>query len=159
MGSSPHARRAHGIGTVPVCVIGIIPACAGSTICPMRIPAVMRDHPRMRGEHGHARRLMYASLGSSPHARGAPLKNVLVIVAVGIIPACAGSTRPAPSGCWRCRDHPRMRGEHWYDGAREHDLVGSSPHARGALFTCIKSPFKRGIIPTCAGSTCRTVYG
>ncbi len=133
-GSSPHARGARGSdqgglrgfwdhprmrgehdvkGDVTELILRIIPACAGSTDvdygttveCRGSSPhargarwqalsrhARHRDHPRMRGEH----------------QRGA----VHVDREVGIIPACAGSTR-------RCR-RPR--------GSR----TGSSPHARGA---------------------------
>ena len=156
-------------------VRGIIPACAGSTQTQPSIlqvyrgssphargalhladpvPAVPRDHPRMRGEH--------VPMG---------LRHRLL---TGIIPACAGSTQGAPTApgshtgssphargarhsrtsCRsRPRDHPRMRGEHevdslmgfWLTGiipacagstglAYERDvtIAGSSPHARGA---------------------------
>ena len=50
--------------------------------------------------------------GSSPHARGARVPELLAAAQVGIIPACAGSTNLASEdgqGAW---DHPRMRGEH-----------------------------------------------
>ena len=50
-GSSPHARGAHlgqGRGLLDV---GIIPACAGSTMTRIRARPRRRDHPRMRGEH------------------------------------------------------------------------------------------------------------
>ena len=91
-----------------------------------------RDHPRMRGEHPDLLRIYLDATGSSPHARGAPLAVTVDARFRGIIPACAGSTRPAflllPPG----RDHPRMRGEH---GKTVDTVVypqGSSPHARGA---------------------------
>ena len=92
---------------------GIIPACAGSTMtkddrreaqegssphargaprCEERNRKRGRDHPRMRGEH---------------------LARVRLQVPVeGIIPACAGSTRPMPLSAYQLR--------------------GSSPYARGA---------------------------
>ena len=31
----------------------------------------MKDHPRIRGEHGHAWRTRLKKMGSSPHTRGA----------------------------------------------------------------------------------------
>ena len=53
-GSSPHARGAlrvlRGLGDV----VGIIPACAGSTSRRWAGRAPARDHPRMRGEHAVA---------------------------------------------------------------------------------------------------------
>ena len=113
-----------------------------------------RDHPRMRGEHAYYSRspteapgiipacagsTMPASaapslsMGSSPHARGAPWQLTLGVLA--------------------SRDHPRMRGEHPSGVAGPPALAGiipacagstgetrrippnpagSSPHARGA---------------------------
>ena len=91
-GSSPHARGAlprikalelHG---------GIIPACAGSTSSTRDTAPSSRDHPRMRGEHFLKSLRFIISWGSSPHARGAPLKAQVKGASGGIIPACAGST-------------------------------------------------------------------
>ena len=99
---------------VGVVDVGIIPACAGSTIIPelwklagtgssphargarqrrLSVGPSRRDHPRMRGEHH-----FYARFGGQQ---------------VGIIPACAGSTKL----------------DDFCDTSRK----GSSPHARGAL--------------------------
>ena len=50
-GSSPHARGALVEHVFAARQIGIIPACAGSTISKRREHEVRRDHPRMRGEH------------------------------------------------------------------------------------------------------------
>ena len=175
-GSSPHARGARNVksassisawdhprmrGEHPLAtlynghVLGIIPACAGSTQMnglagrhvmgssphargarptTAKSARSWRDHPRMRGEH--------------------QVQLLAHLHVVGIIPACAGSTmsmsvrrvciegssphargaRPSPSSSASTpRDHPRMRGEH---------LPG--PHPAGHA---------RGIIPACAGST------
>ena len=96
---------------------------------------------------------MASSLGSSPHARGAHDASPIFVNGYGIIPACAGSTRPG----WRLRadsrDHPRMRGEH--DAAVVVSVMagGSSPHARGAHERADDQRGARGIIPACAGST------
>ena len=138
--------------------LGIIPACAGSTV--FQLPNI------------------HTMVGSSPHARGAPTARPTTaptwrdhprmrgehrprgfhgVQRAGIIPACAGSTMGsagkgagrsgssphargarggAESGGPRAVDHPRMRGEH----------VPVLPDARLA----------RGIIPACAGSTTST---
>ena len=50
-GSSPHARGARGQARGAGDVIGIIPACAGSTLRIITKISCPRDHPRMRGEH------------------------------------------------------------------------------------------------------------
>ena len=133
---------------------GIIPACAGSTavlynaaaetlgssphvrgaLSSGRRPSTpARDHPRMCGEH-----------------RQGPLH---LLPALGIIPACAGSTRerfkaendrkgssPHVRGALEAvgpdaeliGDHPRMCGEHPAVTASEVPAGGSSPHVRGA---------------------------
>ena len=154
-GSSPHARGARAA------------ASARS--------AARRDHPRMRGSTLPPHAASKRALGSSPHARGArnggirnrqpgrdhprmrgehPETYVIADESKGIIPACAGSTvisalqlceirgsSPHARGAqhlfhlrsqirW---DHPRMRGEHPFR------VLAPNP--------------KRGIIPTCAGST------
>ena len=111
-GSSPHARGARFLWIFDADCHGIIPACAGSTPTAHPRPCDGRDHPRMRGEHATAVSRLPTTMGSSPHARGAPSHTGLRCCMRRIIPACAGSTfkvhpRPKPD-----EDHPRMRGEH-----------------------------------------------
>ena len=116
-GSSPHARGAPWALVIAGVLMGIIPACAGSTgrICSSLESAW--DHPRMRGEHSAACSNFLLQQGSSPHARGAQGHGRRLRARGGIIPACAGSTAGAAIGY--------LLGH------------GSSPHARGAhLNTC-----------------------
>ena len=71
--------------------------------------------------------------GSSPHTRGA---------------------RPTNSSRRRsCRDHPRIRGEHFLWWWSLSEGVGSSPHTRGAQDAVPRRSLLRGIIPAYAGST------
>ena len=75
-GSSPHVRGAqHGRldGRVR---IGIIPACAGSTLLPRFKWRASADHPRMCGEHHVVQPQAQRIRGSSPHVRGAPFLRV-----------------------------------------------------------------------------------
>ena len=74
-GSSPHARGAHQTKRPMRRSLGIIPACAGSTVRTV------------------AQGLL--SVGSSPHARGARGGKDVEWRVDGIIPACAGSTFPS----------------------------------------------------------------
>ena len=71
-GSSPHARGALVVALPGLSVVGIIPACAGSTWTTSQSTSASGDHPRMRGEHPPASLTTSAPQGSSPHARGAP---------------------------------------------------------------------------------------
>ena len=92
-GSSPHARGARRYLMQKLFCRGIIPACAGSTVQKQSVDRLSGDHPRMRGEHWESSVTAVPNWGSSPHARGAPSIKGLTLQTVGIIPACAGSTR------------------------------------------------------------------
>ena len=174
LGSSPHVRGAHRSESLRARTPGIIPACAGST-CGLRFcisstsgssphvrgargdhsnrRVVVRDHPRMCGEHHVVLKSLSPLMGSSPHVRGALLKRLGLLHGVGIIPACAGSTR-GPSRTRRApRDHPRMCGEHYSVYLTCASYTRSSPHVRGALNEVKPRDLVQGIIPACAGST------
>ena len=112
VGSSPHVRGALSQLQCPCRWLGIIPACAGSTLFCHRFFGRFRDHPRMCGEHLPESAICGHSRGSSPHVRGA--QNLLPIMQDldGIIPACAGSTCARLSARLEHGDHPRMCGEH-----------------------------------------------
>ncbi len=109
----------------------------------------------MRGEHGACLTHSALTRGSSPHARGTPPPSAAYHQHPGIIPACAGNTCRFLCRATVPRDHPRMRGEHcalWHFIAYP---TGSSPHARGTHNTCLRNGVNQGIIPACAGNTCR----
>ena len=132
-GSSPHVRGAQVHGLLRRHVAGIIPACAGSTRLVLPLLRTFRDHPRMCGEHGGVNNYNNPTLGSSPHVRGAHAMTGEKTQVYGIIPACAGSTRPNLDCPRLWGDHPRMYGEHDNQQPDAYRPVGSSPHVRGAL--------------------------
>ena len=74
----------------------IIPADAGSTESIQLLMIRMRDHPRGCGEHGDLLMQGRHVRGSSPRMRGAPLVVLIDPEQIRIIPADAGSTKPAP---------------------------------------------------------------
>ena len=154
-GSSPHVRGARLGSTLNAAAMGIIPACAGSTLSLSTTQALRWDHPRMCGEHYFGDTLDSAVWGSSPHVRGARFSSVVLWDLAGIIPACAGSTTCVSWREYWPRDHPRMCGEHFqhYDVPLEPE--GSSPHVRGAHRLMVPTPVRSWIIPACAGSTLR----
>ena len=159
VGSSPLARGARGRRESALGVPGIIPACAGSTAGCAATASRARDHPRLRGEHRWVRRYCEPGEGSSPLARGAPIEHKVGGEPGGIIPACAGSTRRRGSSHGRVGDHPRLRGEHWSNFLELNRMAGSSPLARGARSRIVLFLLIPGIIPACAGSTCRPRSG
>ena len=156
-GSSPHARGAPVFTWFYNTVIGLIPACAGSTRPVWGGASERPAHPRMRGEHRCFCRGAGDGRGSSPHARGALCSPPRCRRAVGLIPACAGSTGTAAIACPPCPAHPRMRGEHSILGGGVEVQGGSSPHARGAPAPRTPTCRGDGLIPACAGSTLPTL--
>ena len=112
---------------------------------------MVRDHPRIRGEHGATWEIRDRSPSSSPHTRGA--RNLLHgnIGAAKIIPAYAGSTDDASRLCSRIEDHPRIRGEHLVIGDEKHNHRGSSPHTRGARRTAVGCSRRVGDHPRIRG--------
>ena len=132
VGSSPLARGARQGKRRALWRGGIIPACAGSTRGRSPRRAAGGDHPRLRGEHMRAERRPQRHQGSSPLARGALALVGERHAVLGIIPACAGSTRCWPSSTPSTRDHPRLRGEHTLAERYRLYRRGSSPLARGA---------------------------
>ena len=154
-GSSPHTRGAPQARLRRRLRERIIPAYAGSTGSKPTRPHRMRDHPRIRGEHGVSRVSAHSRQGSSPHTRGARRRRHGQAQAIRIIPAYAGSTsaRMEESAC--SMDHPRIRGEHLPAQQTGRVGLGSSPHTRGAR-PCGRAAREAGrIIPAYAGSTRR----
>ena len=132
-GSSPHTRGARPPGLHCRCIVGIIPAYAGSTSRPSGGCDMDRDHPRIRGEHAALDVEGLAALGSSPHTRGALQSRMRAPRQPRIIPAYAGST----SG----------------SSLKIPLRPGSSPHTRGARDTVSECERRHRIIPAYAGST------
>ncbi len=152
-GSSPLTRGApFGLG-VCHCLVGIIPAYAGST--PRHPPSYgcSGDHPRLRGEHSSGSLSHLMPGGSSPLTRGAPIHRALASHIDGIIPAYAVSTMDWLDGHHRVQDHPRLRGEHQPTSKVDLLVRGSSPLTRGARKQPGFLAHRRGIIPAYAGST------
>ena len=142
------------MGGVGGCLLaGIIPAYAGSTADGHTGFAIVRDHPRIRGEHVMPSRNVNGVTGSSPHTRGALDLLEILPFDDGIIPAYAGSTRLRPGNVEPHWDHPRIRGEHWRPSSAKRVSVGSSPHTRGARECGESNVAGAGIIPAYAGST------
>ena len=154
-GSSPHTRGALQGVSAAALRVGIIPAYAGSTSDEESGEVSRGDHPRIRGEHLLLQLLLAVGQGSSPHTRGAPRRPRKASGSSGIIPAYAGSTELTTFCRILCRDHPRIRGEHFDHIVGRHDAGGSSPHTRGALSGITIHDLSVGIIPAYAGSTAR----
>ena len=132
---------------------GIIPACAGNTRAHARARQQLRDHPRVCGEHQPRTPVVQCSAGSSPRVRGTLVPNGGYIDNAGIIPACAGNTRPGTFGRRWAWDHPRVCGEHCPSLPLDRPWTGSSPRVRGTQRGRRAWRPRAGIIPACAGNT------
>ena len=117
---------------------------------------MLRDHPRIRGEHVGSPPRPPQFQGSSPHTRGARFPSWRRARRSRIIPAYAGSTLKTSSTAPMDWDHPRIRGEHAAVPGRRQIDGGSSPHTRGARPAPRRSRRPAGIIPAYAGSTLTT---
>ena len=131
-GSSPRVRGADATEYGGVIDQGIIPACAGSSVRLKISSSTSRDHPRVCGEQAIVSRSPRARAGSSPRVRGADQRGKHIASLAGIIPACAGSSRPSSSLKACCRDHPRVCGEQLFPFSPAKWGPGSSPRVRGA---------------------------
>ena len=154
MRGTPTACR---IRLVPV---GIIPAYAGNTECPI-VPERRRwDHPRVCGEHQSPIPLIQPVTGSSPRMRGTRTDRTAGAGTAGIIPAYAGNTDDWHGNAYEARDHPRVCGEHIKYAVEGATSQGSSPRMRGTPTQTVEILFLSGIIPAYAGNTtifCHTI--
>ena len=110
----------------------------------------------MRGER---RSLGYPkpfTTGSSPHARGTLLKQIVETVCHRFIPACAGNAATVQVYHTPVTVHPRMRGERRARNTSSCSICGSSPHARGTPNSdSVRKRFLR-FIPACAGNAAKS---
>ena len=116
---------------------GLIPAHAGKTVWVRFRSAMVRAHPRSRGENSKPRGPLCCASGSSPLTRGKRLIGALVSYATGLIPAHAGKTNASSWAPSAQTAHPRSRGENSCSWCLSLPIVGSSPLTRGKHFlTC-----------------------
>ena len=155
MGSSPRVRGTLCGSLSAPNLTGIIPACAGNTRVMHGFLNTIWDHPRVCGEHTCNAWFLEYNLGSSPRVRGTHASRMVSACEEGIIPACAGNTFLTMVRVLGRRDHPRVCGEHTSHSLAAFQLVGSSPRVRGTRWLVRVVGEDRGIIPACAGNTCR----
>ena len=119
----------------------------------MNTVIVIRDHPRVCGEHYFRTESTIVSQGSSPRMRGTLLRRHYPIGYHGIIPAYAGNTLLHFVFGRVVWDHPRVCGEHAICPRSKFVKTGSSPRMRGTLICESLGKPLCGIIPAYAGNT------
>ena len=153
VGSSPLARGLHRPRPSGRTAAGIIPARAGFTSGGAARSAPPPDHPRSRGVYAPSGCGVVSAWGSSPLARGLPVRAPQSVALARIIPARAGFTsRPTRPRLSRT-DHPRSRGVYTFMMPSIVMHSGSSPLARGLQDDVVCPRGWRGIIPARAGFT------
>ena len=152
-GSSPLARGLPTGHTPAGWRMGIIPARAGFTRGRAWRWGQLTDHPRSRGVYEAAIQAGADTAGSSPLARGLPLRYGQQVRRRGIIPARAGFTGGAVTAPHPHGDHPRSRGVYVADLQSRVGGQGSSPLARGLRLRVRRHLGRDRIIPARAGFT------
>ena len=159
LGSSPRVRGKPTRGALGIISLGLIPACAGKTSRVRRGGPQTRAHPRVCGENTMRTLLRSMLSGSSPRVRGKRRLRVSNRTAPGLIPACAGKTRPGASPVPGIRAHPRVCGENPRSLERPRKARGSSPRVRGKRVVQSIRRDRPGLIPACAGKTVQAMPG
>ena len=152
-GSSPLARGTQVQARLHVAGARFIPAGAGNTSEIRNSRGWTPVHPRWRGEHLRSRKGLPPRAGSSPLARGTPVRIGPAHRARRFIPAGAGNTPASTTRQAPWPVHPRWRGEHRgaddYNGQKD----GSSPLARGTHVAEARCLARHRFIPAGAGNT------
>ena len=130
-----------------------IPAGAGNTGLSQRMVSSDAVHPRGRGEHTTGATVVSISAGSSPRARGTPVRHRQHHHRRRFIPAGAGNTDLDCTACALPSVHPRGRGEHQTTVPLTVPYDGSSPRARGTPLVAVKNQRRARFIPAGAGNT------
>ncbi len=153
IGSSPRARGTRHDATRRPRWVWFIPASAGNTQHPARLPGGDPVHPRERGEHCTPWTWSRMRSGSSPRARGTQHGGSPRRWIKRFIPASAGNTPPPTPRVFESSVHPRERGEHARLGPIGPVQVGSSPRARGTPHRYRLAARLHRFIPASAGNT------
>ena len=152
-GSSPRVRGTRPRSPDPPAGRRFIPACAGNTSAPATSSASRPVHPRVCGEHAACSSIPSYPAGSSPRVRGTREGRGGAEMSRRFIPACAGNTPRFPSPCSARPVHPRVCGEHVWDGHCWKAGTGSSPRVRGTLARSFHRQCPDRFILACAGNT------
>ena len=130
-GSSPRVRGKRFSQRILRPRVGLIPACAGKTRASSNTNHPTGAHPRVCGENQDPFAFVVHAWGSSPRVRGKLVSLLLIVVRLGLIPACAGKTQVQPQQNPQTGAHPRVCGENMIVHYTRSRVCGSSPRVRG----------------------------
>ena len=133
-GSPPPTRGTLDVKNDEYFIDRITPAYAGNTLTSKRLTVILKDHPRLRGEHPQGEFPMERNKGSPPPTRGTLVHSHPPPNFQRITPAYAGNTYSRPICLRYGRDHPRLRGEHYSASSYSEKAGGSPPPTRGTRY-------------------------
>ena len=111
-GSPLHVRGLLNFTRDPKRLVGITPACAGTTLPNTSCGSFDRDHPCMCGDYYKWSRVTNYLGGSPLHVRGLLLAFDCLATIFRITPACAGTTDIVTDAITAFGDHPCMCGDY-----------------------------------------------
>ena len=120
---------------------------------PVHVRGGVGAHPRVCGADSRSRAVAGWPWGSSPRVRGRPGQFVAGASERGLIPACAGQTRPPPPHTRSAGAHPRVCRADISVTVSTPDGEGSSPRVQGRRTHPDPRRERQGLIPACAGQT------
>ena len=153
MGSPPPTRGTPACKKFSQIFVRITPAYAGNTLSCFHCYSSIKDHPRLRGEHGYVIRFTRNHEGSPPPTRGTPPPGIYASNVHRITPAYAGNTGGSIVRACVYWDHPRLRGEHLRLYIQTGVTLGSPPPTRGTQIFWIAGIHVFRITPAYAGNT------
>ena len=151
VGSPPRVRGKAGRAKGICHATGITPACAGKSSFASISFFMVGDHPRVCGEKMISAAISSPVRGSPPRVRGKGITVLVLIVMLGITPACAGKRPILSFQLPPNKDHPRVCGEKRLKYPCAGPPGGSPPRVRGKDRVETFDIDKFRITPACAG--------
>ena len=119
----------------------------------LRFLPLLRDHPRIHGEHLQWQQSFFQPTGSPPHTRGTRYYELTSVCKHRITPAYTGNTNDRYVGKIVTEDHPRIHGEHKIYQSISNPARGSPPHTRGTRTRYVALSNEIRITPAYTGNT------
>ena len=135
LGSPPRARGRRAGCRSSVGLVGLTPACAGTSHHAGPGGAAIGAHPRVRGDVAAATVCQRGHEGSPPRARGRHAGRHMTPNGLGLTPACAGTSSAWVAVVPPSRAHPRVRGDVQLVERLRGDRLGLTPACAGTSTT------------------------
>ena len=146
----PHARRRVLAAWGFAFPQGITSACAEKRVSASKVPAILGNYLRMRGEEWSQSTTPRHQLELPPHARRRGLECCEHVIDDGITSACAEKSGLHPQTCEVIGNYLRMRGEELRLLSRFPIPLELPPHARRRVTHSELGGYRPGITSACA---------